>query len=133
MPRHLVKPGHQPSVGGVVQSKSHRLSEASKAAVLSVMLLTLALVARLLNRALDLPQMLAYIIWGSTPLVAVLITMFLITDDGRTREGPVVLRLHRLGVRLWWMANTGLFILMLTVVAAFWLRRWLPGHPQKMS
>ncbi len=106
MPRRLVKPGHQPSDGGVVQSKSHRPCEASKAAVFSVMLLTLALVAGQLNRALDPPQTFAYISWDSTQLVAVLIMMFLITDDGRTREGPVVLRLHRLGVRLWWMANT---------------------------
>jgi hypothetical protein len=29
--------------------------------------------------------------------------------------------------------DTGLFILMFTVVAAFWVRRWLRGHPQKMS
>ena len=114
-------------------TQSRRLSETRKAAVFSAMLLTLALVAGLLNRALDPPQTLAYIIWGSTQLVAVLIMMFLITDDGRTREGREGLGLHRLAVRPWWMANTGLFILMFTVVAAFWLRRWLPGHPQKMS
>jgi multidrug transporter EmrE-like cation transporter len=83
------------------RTESHRLSETSKAAIFSVMLLTLALAAGLLIRALDPPQVVAYIIWGSTPLVAVLIMMFLITDDGRTREWRALLGLHRLGVRLW--------------------------------
>jgi hypothetical protein len=133
MPRHLVKPGHQPSDGGVVTVEVSPSVRSQQAAVFTVMVLTLALVAGLLDRALDPPQTLAYIFWGSTQLVAVLIMVFLITDNGRTREGPVVLGLDRLGARPWWMANTGLFILMFTVVAAFWLHRWLPGHPQEMS
>ena len=41
-----------------------RLSDTSKAAVFSAMLLTLALTAALVIRALDPPQVLAYIIWG---------------------------------------------------------------------
>ncbi len=71
-------------------TESRRLSETSKAVVFSAMLLTLALAAALVIRALDPPQLVAYIIWGSTPLVAVLIMMFLITDDGRTRAGRSV-------------------------------------------
>jgi hypothetical protein len=47
-----------------VQTKSSRLSETSKAAVCSVLLLALALAAALLIRAVDPPQLLAYIIWG---------------------------------------------------------------------
>ena len=88
-------------------TESRRLSETSKAVVFSAMLLTLALAAALVIRAFDPPQLLAYIIWGSTPLVAVLIMMFLITDDGRTREGLEGLGLHRLGVRVWWIAILG--------------------------
>lgn len=120
MPRYLLNPRHQPSEGGVVQTKSDRLSEASKAAVFSVMLLVLALAAALLIRALDPPQMLAYIIWGSTPLVAVLIMTFVITGDGRTREGRALLGLHRLGVRLWWIATLGSFLISLLAAALTW-------------
>jgi hypothetical protein len=119
MPRYLLNPRHQPSEGGVVQAKSHRLSEAGKAAIFSVMLLTLALAAGLLIQALDPPQMLAYIIWGSTPLVAVLILMFLITDEGWTREDRVLLGLHRLGARIWWIAILGTFLISLLATATW--------------
>jgi uncharacterized protein len=105
-------------------TESRRLSEASKAAVFSVMLLTLALAAGLLIRALDPPQMLAYIIWGSTPLIAVLTMMFLITNDGRTREGRALLGLHRLGVRLWWIAILGTFLISLLATAMTWATRF---------
>jgi uncharacterized protein len=101
-------------------TESRRLSEASKAAVFSVMLLTLALAAALLIRAVDPPQMLAYIIWGSTPLVAVLIMMFLITNDGRTREGRALLGIHRLAVRVWWIAILGTFLISLLATAMTW-------------
>ena len=90
------------------------------------MLLTLALAAGLLIRALDPPQLLAYIIWGSTPLVAVLIMMFLITDDGRTREGRERLGLHRLGVRVWWIAILGTFLISLLATGADL------GHPLRL-
>ena len=56
-------------------TKSRALSETRKAAIFSALLLTLALTAALLIRALDPPQLLAYIIWGSSPLIAVLIMM----------------------------------------------------------
>jgi membrane protease YdiL (CAAX protease family) len=88
------------------------------------MLLTLALAAALLIRALDPPQMLAYIIWGSTPLLAVLIMMFLITDDGRTREGRALLGLYRLEVRLWWIAILGAFLISLLASAMTWATRF---------
>jgi membrane protease YdiL (CAAX protease family) len=99
---------------------SRHLSETSKAAVFSGMLLMLALAAGLLIRAFDPPQLLAYILWGSTPLIAVLIMMFLVTDDGRTREGLAFLGLHRLGVRLWWIAILGTFLISLLATAITW-------------
>ena len=105
-------------------TESRRLSETRKAAVFSVMLLTLALAAALLIRALDPPQMLAYIIWGSTPLIAVLVMMFLITDDGRTRKGRALLGLHRLGVRVWWIAILGTFLISLLAAAMTWATRF---------
>ena len=98
-------------------TESRRLSETRKAAIFGVMLLTLALTAALLIRALDPPQMLAYIVWGSTPLIAVLIMMFLITDDGRTHEGRALLGLHRLGIRVWWIAILGTILISLLAAA----------------
>jgi membrane protease YdiL (CAAX protease family) len=89
-----------------------------------VLLLTLALAAALLIKALDPPQLLAYIIWGSTPLVAVLIMMFLITGDGRTREGRALLGLDRLGVRVWWIAILGTFLISLLAAAMTWATRF---------
>jgi membrane protease YdiL (CAAX protease family) len=84
------------------------------------MLLVLALAAALLIRTLDPPQLLAYIIWGCTPLVSVLIMMFLVTGDGRTREGRALLGLHRLGARLWWIAILGSFLISLLAAALTW-------------
>jgi membrane protease YdiL (CAAX protease family) len=101
-------------------TESRRLSEASKGAVFSVMLLTLALVAGLLIKAVNPPQLLAYIVWGSTPLLAVLIMMFVITNDGRTRAGRELLGLHRLGVRLWWIAIVGPFLISLLAIGLTW-------------
>lgn len=102
------------------QTKSSRLSETGKAAVCSVLLLALALAAALVIRAVDPPQLLAYIIWGCTPLVAVAIMMFLVTGDGRTREGRALLGLHRLGARLWWIAILGTFLISLLASAITW-------------
>jgi membrane protease YdiL (CAAX protease family) len=109
---------------GVDASSLRRLSEAGKAAVCSVLLLVLALVAGLLITAFDPPQMLAYVIWGSTPLVAVLLMMFVITDDGRTREGRELLGLHRLGLRVWWIAILGTFLISLVATAITWATRF---------
>ena len=106
------------------RSETHGRSEASNAAVFSAMLLTLALAAALLIRALDPPQILAYTIWGSTPLVAVLIMMFLIARDGRTQEGRELLGLYRLGVRVWWIAILGTFLISLLAAAMTWATRF---------
>ena len=101
-------------------TKSRAPSETGKAAIFSALLLTLALTAALLIRALDPPQLLAYIIWGSSPLIAVLIMIFVITHDGRTRAGLELLGVHRLGLRLWWIAILGTFLISLLATAITW-------------
>ena len=50
--------------------------------------------------------------------------MFLITDDGRTREGRDALGLHRLGVRVWWIAILGTFLISLLATALTWATRF---------
>ena len=120
MPKNLLQLRDQSSQGGVAQTKSSRLSEVGKAVVFSGVLLLLALAAALLIRALDPPQLVAYLVWGATPLVAVVIMMFLVTDDGRTREGRALLGLHRLGARYWWIAILGTFLISLLAAGATW-------------
>ncbi len=46
--------------------------------------------------------------------------MFLITHDGRTRAGLELLGVHRLGVRLWWIAILGSFSISLLASVLAW-------------
>ena len=46
--------------------------------------------------------------------------IFLITHDGRTRAGLELLGVHRLGVRLWWIAILGTFSISLLATAITW-------------
>ena len=114
-------------------TESRRLSEVSKAVVCGAMLLVLALAAALLIGAIDPPQLVAYLIWGSTPLLAVLIMMFVITNDGRTREGWERLGLHRLGIRMWPIAILGTFLISLLAATITWATRFAsfaaPANP----
>jgi membrane protease YdiL (CAAX protease family) len=114
-------------------TKARHPSAIGKAASFSVLLLILALVAVLLIRALDPPQLLAYIIWGSAPLIALLLMMFVITRDGWTRSGLALLGVHRLGVRLWWIASIGSFLISLLASVIVWATPFAsfapPGRP----
>ena len=102
-------------------TRPRSLSETGKAVIFSALLLTLALVAALVIAALEPPQLLAYIIWGSSPLIAVLIMIFVITHDGRTRACLELLGVHRLGVHLWWIAILGSFLISLLATAITWV------------
>jgi membrane protease YdiL (CAAX protease family) len=72
--------------------------------VFSGLVLTLALGAGLLIRLVPMPQFVSFLVWGATPVLAVLLMMFVVSRDGLTRDGLRSLGLHRLGLTVWWIA-----------------------------
>jgi CAAX protease family protein len=94
-----------------------KLTDTSKAAIFAVLVMVLAVGAALLIRTLGLtggPAM--FSIWMSTPTVATLIMLLVVTREGYSREGWRSLGLHRLGLSVWWIAF-GL-VLLITVAAS---------------
>ena len=92
-------------------------SDTSKAAVFSVLVLFLALVAALLIRILEIaPSMGMWILWSCTPTVAALVILLVVTREGYSKEGWKALGLHRAGMSVWWIAF-GLTLL-ITVAAS---------------
>jgi uncharacterized protein (DUF927 family) len=65
-----------------------KLTDTSKAAIFAVLVLCLAVVAALLIRFLDISSdPVIFSIWSSTPTVATLIMLLVITRDGYSKEG----------------------------------------------
>src|SRR5215204_2571010 len=82
-----------------------KLTDTSKAAIFAVLVLCLSVGAALLLRFLDLPLGLGLgALWSSTPAVAALIMLLVVTRDGYSKEGWKSLGLHRLGLNVWWLA-----------------------------
>jgi uncharacterized protein len=94
-----------------------KLTDTTKAAIFSVLVLLMAVGAALLIRMLDLTAgMGMWILWSITPTVAALIMLLVVTREGYSKEGWKVLGLHRLGLSVWWIAFGG--TLLITVVAS---------------
>jgi uncharacterized protein len=94
-----------------------KLTDTSKAAIFTVLVLCLAVGAALLIRFLNItsdPVM--FSVWSCTPTVATLIMLLVVTRDGYTKEDWKSLGLHRLGLNVWWIAF-GLTLL-ITVAAS---------------
>src|SRR5215208_5377759 len=82
-----------------------KLTDTNKAAIFSVLVLLMALVAGLVIRALGITsEFAAAALYMFTPAEAVLIMLLVITREGYSREGWKVLGLHRLGLSVWWIA-----------------------------
>jgi uncharacterized protein len=81
-----------------------KLTDTSKAAIFSVLVLCLSVGAALLIRTLDLSGFVLPAVWSSTPTVATLIMLLVVTREGYSREGWKSLGLHRLGLNVWWIA-----------------------------
>src|SRR5215213_7792823 len=81
-----------------------KLTDTSKAAIFSVLVLCLSVGAALLIRTLDLSGFVLPAVWSSTPTVAALIMLLVVTRDGYSKEGWKSLGLHRLGLNVWWIA-----------------------------
>jgi membrane protease YdiL (CAAX protease family) len=92
-----------------------RLGGTSKAAIFTVLVLLLALAAALLIRVLGITGGFGPVLYMSTPTLAVLIMLLVVTRDGYSVEGWKILGLHRLGLKAWWIAL--LLTLLVSVVA----------------
>src|SRR5215211_4869648 len=95
-----------------------KLADTNKAAIFAVLVLCLSVGAALLIKMLGL-TLVGYglaAVWSSTPTVAALIMLLVVTREGYSKEGWKSLGLHRLGLNVWWIAF-GLTLL-ITVAAS---------------
>jgi uncharacterized protein len=98
-----------------------KLTDTSKAAIFAVLVLCLSVGAALLIRFLDLPLGLGLgVVWSSTPTLATLIMLLVVTRDGYTKEGWKSLGLHRLGLNVWWIAFGVTLLITATASAIVW-------------
>jgi uncharacterized protein len=74
-----------------------------------------------LIRFLDLPLSLGLgVVWSSTPTLATLIMLLVVTRDGYTKEGWKSLGLHRLGLNVWWIAFGVTLLVTVAASAVVW-------------
>jgi len=98
-----------------------KLTDTSKAAIFSVLVLVMAVGAALLIRVLDLTGgMGMWIMWSCTPTVAAFIMLLVITRDGYSKDGWRVLGLHRLGLNVWWIAFGLTLLITVAASAVVW-------------
>ena len=97
------------------------LTDTSKAAIFSVLVLILAVAAALAIKALGLTSLLWAVVWSSTPSLATVIMLLVVTRDGRSRQGWRSLGLYRLGLRVWWIAIFGTLLITVVASAVVWL------------
>jgi uncharacterized protein len=98
-----------------------KLADTTKAAIFSVLVLCMSVVAALLIRILELPQgPVMFTIWSFTPTVAALIMLLVVTREGYTKEGWKSLGLHRLGLSVWWIAFGVTLLITVAASAVVW-------------
>jgi uncharacterized protein len=79
-----------------------KLSNASKGAVFTVLVLLLALAAGLVINVFAITsEFIVAALYACSPVLAVLIMLLVITRDGLSKEGLKMLGLHRLGLSVW--------------------------------
>src|SRR5215216_7067196 len=97
-----------------------KLTDTTKAAIFSVLVLCLSVGAALLIRTLDLSGFVLGGVWSSTPTVATLIMLLVVTRDGYSKEGWKSLGLHRLGLNVWWIAFGATLLITVAALAIVW-------------
>src|SRR5215216_2507629 len=97
-----------------------KLTDTTKAAIFSVLVLCLSVGAALLIRTLDLSGFVLGGVWSSTPTVATLIMLLVVTRDGYSKEGWKSLGLHRLGLNVWWIAFGAILLITVAASAVVW-------------
>jgi len=98
-----------------------KLTDTSKAAIFSVLVLCMALVAALVIRALGITsEFVGAAVYMFTPTVAALIMLLVVTREGSSKEGWKSLGLHRLGLSVWWIAFGAPLLVSLVASAIVW-------------
>src|ERR687896_1078120 len=98
-----------------------KLTDTTKAAIFSVLVLCMATGVALLIRVLELtPTLGMWILWSCTPTVATLIMLLVVTRDGYSKEGWKSLGLHRLGLNVWWIAFRLTLLITVAASAVVW-------------
>jgi uncharacterized protein len=97
-----------------------KLTDTSKAAIFSVLVLCMSVGAALLIRTLDLSGFVLPAVWSSTPTVAALIMLLVVTREGYSKEGWKSLGLHRLGLNVWWIAFGVTLLITMAASAIVW-------------
>jgi uncharacterized protein len=97
-----------------------KLTDTTKAAIFSVLVLCLSVGAALLIRTLDLSGLVLPAVWSSTPTVAALVMLLVVTRDGYSKEGWKSLGLHRLGLNVWWIAFGATLLITVAASAIIW-------------
>jgi CAAX protease family protein len=100
-----------------------KFSDPQKGGIFTVVVLVLAVAAALVINTFGLSSsFLAWAsVWSITPVLATLIMLLVVTRDGYSKEGWRTLGLHRLGLRVWWIAFFGTLAITLVAYAAVWL------------
>jgi uncharacterized protein len=98
-----------------------KLADTSKAVIFSVLVLCMAVGAALLIRFLEIPPGYAmFALWMSTPTVATLIMLLVVTREGYSRDGWKSLGLHRFGLNVWWIAFGVTLLITVAASAIVW-------------
>src|SRR5687768_12699171 len=98
-----------------------KLTDSNKAAIFSVLVLCMAVGAALLIRMLGLtPGYAMFALWMSTPTVATLVMLLVVTREGYSKEGWKSLGLHRLGLNVWWIAFGVTLLITVAASAIVW-------------
>ena len=98
-----------------------KLSDTSQAVFFSVLVLVMATGVALAIRILELaPTAGMWVLWSCTPAVAALLMLLVVTREGYSREGWKVLGLHRLGLRVWWIAFGLTLLITVAASAVVW-------------
>jgi membrane protease YdiL (CAAX protease family) len=98
-----------------------KLTDTTKAAIFSVLVLLLGVGAALLINMLGLTTGFGmFTLWMTTPTVATLIMLLVVTREGYSKEGWKSLGLHRFGLNVWWIAFGVSLIITVAATAIVW-------------
>jgi membrane protease YdiL (CAAX protease family) len=99
-----------------------RFTDNQKAGIFTGLVLVLAVAAALVINATGLDSNLFGwgAVWSITPTLATVIMLLVVTREGYSRDGWKSLGLHRLGVRVWWIAFFGTLLITIAATAAVW-------------